>query len=84
MLQKTFLLIASFIVGSLISSLMLTGILSNNLSQGTERVSGAMLNTASASSDGDGGGGDDDQGGRSTLITQGQTLFSRLEWTDYR
>ena len=58
--KRNSFLIASFITAFLISSLALTGILSNNLSQGTEKVSAAMILTASATSEG--GGGDHRQG----------------------
>ena len=61
--KRNSFLIASFITAFLISSLALTGILSNNLSQGTEKVSAAMILTASATSEGGGGDGDGDQGG---------------------
>jgi hypothetical protein len=53
-------LITTFIIAFLISSLALTGILSDNVSMGTERVPAEMIHTASASSE---GGGDGDSGG---------------------
>jgi hypothetical protein len=60
--RRRYFIITSFIIAFLISSIALTGILSNNVSQGTERVSATMIHTASASSE---GGGDGDQGGDS-------------------
>ena len=70
--RKRYFLTTTFTIAFLISSLALTGILSNNVSQDTERDSARMIHTASASSedggDGDQGGdsgGDGDQGGDS-------------------
>jgi hypothetical protein len=60
--RRRYFIITSFIIAFLISSIALTGILSNNVSQGTERVSATMIHIASASSE---GGGDGDQGGDS-------------------
>ena len=60
--KKRYFLTTTFTIAFLICSLALTGILSNNVSQDTNRDSAGMIHTASASSE---EGGDGDQGGDS-------------------
>ena len=61
--KRRYFLTTSFLIAFLISGLALNGILANNASEGRERISAAMIHTASATSDGGGGDGDGDQGG---------------------
>ena len=60
--KKRYFLTTNLTIAFLICSLALTGILSNNVSQDTNRDSAGMIHTASASSE---EGGDGDQGGDS-------------------